>query len=355
MMGRSPLPPVPPPSTALVVAPKGPTRRAIVQTVRDLGLDVATASDPYEASARIAEAPTDLVVASLSGWRRRDLAFLTAVRARAPAAWLLLLAPDRERPLLPAALRAGADGYLHEPVDLDALRALVARQLSRRADKRPAGPDAALRALCAEVGHAVNNPLQVATLLLETHATALDPTVREGLAKELSRIRDAVEIVASYGGLTSPRRVRIDLKALVTDALAAPARAARLTEPVTVVGEPLDASVDPDLVRVAVGSAALFLLGRVPEGPPTRLQAAVRTRSSKGRRFVEVALRARGVHLNGPAADAARDAVVEVDERTRVSRPGLALARAVAEAHGGSLDVRRTEAGTVLGLRFPPA
>lgn len=357
MMGRS-LPPVPPPSTALVVAPKGPARRAIAQTVRDLGLDVATAADPYEATARFTEAPADVVVASLSGWRRRDLAFLTAVRARAPGAWILLLAPARERALLPTAVRAGADAYLHEPVDLDALRALVARQMSRRADKRPAGPDAALRALCAEVGHAVNNPLQVATLLLEAHAAALDPTVREGLGKELARIRDAVEIVASYGGLTAPRRARVDLKALVTDALAAPARAAGLTEPVTVVGEPLEASVDPELVRAAIRSAALALLGRLASPPaggaPARLQASVRLRTSKGRRFVEAALRVRGVHLDGPTADAARDAVVEVDERTRVARPGLLLARAVAEAHGGALAVRQTDSGTVLALQFPP-
>ena len=352
-MGRS-RPPVPPPFTALVVAHKGPSRRALAQTVRDLGLEVSTASDPYEATARFAEAPADLVIASLAGWRRRDLAFLTAVRGRSPSASILLLVPDRERVLLPAALRTGADGYLPEPVDLDALRALAARQLSRRADRRPAGPDAALRALCAEVGHAVNNPLQVATLLLDAHAAALDPAVREGLARELSRIRDAVEIVASYGGLTPPRRVRIDLKAFVADALAAPARTAHLAEPPTVTGDPLDASLDPDLVRAALETAAGSLLGRLPEGTPTRLQAVVRTRAVKGKRYVEVAVRVRGVHLDGPAADAAREAVVEVDERTRIARPGLALARAVTEAHGGGLDVRRTEAGTVLGLRFPP-
>jgi hypothetical protein len=96
----------------------------------------------------------------------------------------------------------------------------------------------------------------VATLLLDAHAAALDPAVREGLARELSRIRDAVEIVASYGGLTPPRRVRIDLKAFVADALAAPARTARLAEPPTVTGDPLDASLDPDLVRAALETAA---------------------------------------------------------------------------------------------------
>lgn len=346
---------MPPPSSALIVAPKGPSRRAVALTMRDLGLSVSTAADPFEATARFAEAPTDLVVADLLGWRRRDLAFLGAVRARAPGAALLLLVGDRERALLPAALRAGADGYLPAPVDLDALRALAARHLARRADRRPAGPDAALRALCAEVGHAVNNPLQVATLLLEAHAAALDPALRDGLARELARIRDAVEIVASYGGLTPPRRVRIDLKPFVAEALAAPARAARLTEPASVTGDPLDAGLDPDLVRAALDTAARSLLARLPEGTPTRLQAVVRTRTVRGRRFAEVALRVRGVHLDGPTATAARDAVVEIDERTRLSRPGLALARAVAEAHGGGLDVRTTEAGTVLGLRFTPA
>ena len=65
-----------------MVLSKGANRTAIVRALRDIGLEVSTASDPFGATAAFAVAPADVVVASLAGWRRRDTAFLTTARRR---------------------------------------------------------------------------------------------------------------------------------------------------------------------------------------------------------------------------------------------------------------------------------
>ena len=67
------------PRRALLLMTKGPNRVAATAVLKQIVEDVAAASDPFDATARFAEEPADLVVASLAGFRAHDLAFLSAV------------------------------------------------------------------------------------------------------------------------------------------------------------------------------------------------------------------------------------------------------------------------------------
>jgi signal transduction histidine kinase len=341
---------------ALVVMRKGPARDAVVRVVASLARDTGVSGDPFDATARFAEGPADLVVASVDGWRRRDLAFVAAARARRPAAAVLLLVPPDRRALAAPGLAAGADAYLGEPVDLGELAAL-ARRLIDRAAPRPAAGDDVLARLASAVGHAVNNPLQVMSLVLEEDGTA-DPRAlrrRDALGGEMARIRDAVEIVAAYGRVGRPAIARVDLDALVAERWDQWARAGLVTPPTAPPradrAAPVEALADAGQLREAV-DAAIRHLAAVSGQRPAALRAAARPSTAHDRAGVEVALRVEGLVLDAGRLASAAASVLEVDEVTRVPYPGLALPAAVARAHGGRLARRESRRGTVLLLRL---
>jgi len=332
--------------------PKGAGRTAVVRALRDLSILATTASDPYRASAAFAVAPAAVVVASVAGWRRRDAAFLAAVRARAPDGVIVVLVPAGDRALAVPALEAGADVFLPEPVDLDELSAVVRRLLDRaRRGGAPSAAETALRALCADIGHAVNNPLQVASLLLEDAASPA-AAARAGVAKELRRIGDVVARVTAFGRLPRPTPARVPLAALVTAVLETVGRE-RAFDPSTL--RPLDeveANVDATQAAAAVEASVRFLAAR-SAGSSVPLRVALSARESGA---VDVLLRVDGVVLTAEEASKSLDAVLDVDERTREIRSGLAFVRAIVAGHGGTLDWRRgpdAEKGAVLRLRFP--
>ena len=356
-----PCPALPSRRRALVVLAPGPTRDAVRRLVAPTVDEVAVAADPFEATARFAEAPADLVVVSLTGWRGRDLAFLTAVRTRRPAAAIVVLVPDARRELTVEALRAGADTALREPVDLDEL-ALATRRLVDRLPPAVPAADAALARLASQVGHAVNNPLQVMSLLLEDPATdARAVRGRDALKAEIARIRDAVEIVAAFGRLGPPLTSPFDLAVLVADrwehlakaGLVRPGAPAlvphRADGPAPVV---VEAQADAGQVREAIDALVRFLAALAPARPaPLRLLARASTAADG--RGVEVAARVEGLELPAERVAAALGAVLEVDATGRTPFPGLALPAAVAAAHGGALVARSSARGTVLALRLP--
>ncbi len=332
--------------------PKGAGRTAVVRALRDLSIATTTASDPYRASAAFAVAPAAVVVASVAGWRRRDAGFLAAVRARAKDAVIVALVPAGDRALAVPALEAGADTFLPEPVDLDELTAVVSGLLAR-ARPSPASSDAeaALRSLCADIGHAINNPLQVASLLLED-AGSPSAEARAGVARELRRIGDAIARVTAFGRRPPPSPARVPLGGLVATVIETIGRERALSPQ---AGRPLDdvdARVDAGQVAAAIETAARFLVARSGTEPvPLRIVLSVREPGT-----VDVLLRVDGVVLPTEEAAKALDAVLDVDERTREIRSGLAFVRAVAVAHGGTLVWRRgqdPEKGSVLRIRLP--
>jgi CheY-like chemotaxis protein len=341
---------------ALVVLEKGPTRAAVVRTLRGLGLAVTAASDPYEATARFAETSPPLVVLSVSGWRRRDLAFLAAVRSRSVSTALLLLVPAERRALAALALESGADAWIPEPVDLRELRAQAARCLRRAglSSSPPAASSAALRRLAAEVGHAINNPLQVLNLLLEDGAGKDRAAFDADLRREAARIRDAVELVTSYGRLGEPARAPTSIGALLDERLESGERAGmwrRAGKPPRIEAM---AALDADQARAAIDSMLRFAASRSDASPPT-VGAVARRVADRDRAYAEAAVRVRGVHVAPGEWDDLLRSVLFTDDDTRRAYPGLALPMAVAEAHGGGLRMRETAPGTVLAIRFPAA
>ncbi len=323
-----------------------------MRTLRDVGFEVATASDPFAATAAFAVGPADLVIASLSGWRRRDTAFLTTARTRARGTAVVALVPAADRRLAIAALEAGADVFLPEPVDLDELTAVVRRLLARSRPGRSTDADEALRSLCADVGHAVNNPLQVASLLLEDPQAPVGE-VRAGVAKELRRIQATVAQVTAFGRLSPPVPSPHPVARCLLAAIESVGRETPLEPPSAALrSNQTSARLDESQATAALEAAIRFLVARSPTRP-VPLRAAL---STKAPGFIDVRLRVGGVVVPDGEALAALSAVLDVDERTRETRTGLGYARAIVRAHGGSIAWRRPAdpaKGTLLRVRWP--
>lgn len=346
---------------ALVVMPAGPTRKAVARVLRGLGVTVSTAAEPFEATASFARRPADFVIASLEGWTRRDLGFLPALRAASPSAWVVVLAREGRRALASAALAKGADAYLLEPLDLDELEASAKGCLARLGVSSAEDDPAALTGLAAEIGHAVNNPLQVLSLLADRGNGSAADDIRAGVRAESSRIARAVDLVTSFGRIGKPVRTPIFLDGILAEALHAlesegAIRSTRLpTDPEDEGPSPevegVEASLDGRQVRTAVEGLLRFLAAQ-SDARPAPLKALARRRSTDSGSGIEVAVRVKGVTLTDAAWARALASVLSVDDRTREPYPGLALCHAVAKAHGGQLVRKEGKKGTVVTLRF---
>jgi len=329
---------------------KGPGRAAIAATLRKQGYETSTAADPYEAAARIAEAPVAVVAVSVAAWRRRDLRFVAAARSRAPDAFVVALVPLERRVLAAHAVDAGADAWLPEPVDLRELASLVARaRLTSERRRGAAGADPAR--LAAEIAHAVRNPLQVASLVLET-AEADARELAASVSREIDRVRRAVDVVAAYGGLSAPSPRSVDLSPLLAERFDSLEKEGVLVlEGETPLGSVI-ASADPGQVGLALDATLRFLAARAGDVPASA-QGMVRRVREEGGELAEAAVRVRGARLGAGDLEAAVTTVLWTDDRTRASHPGLAIPDAVTRAHRGGLVARETAGGTAVALRFP--
>ena len=337
------------PSVLLVMRP-GPARRAAAETLRGAGYRVRTAREPYEGTARFVERPTDLVVLSLDGFRRRDTAFLATVKKRTPSARVLLLVPEGHRQTALAALQAGADAYALEPFYPAELTALAGALLADRVE----GPDdetpRALGRLAGEIAHAINNPLQILALVGESADVAEE--TRSALGAEIGRIQAVTRILARFGLLRRPQRSEEPLGQALRQSLETAAQAGRIE----LTGQPPEdgppVSVDSSQAGVAFDSILQFLVARAPERP-LRVTARVRAVPARRPEAVEAAVRGRDIQFERAQRDLVQEAVLLNRDDTREPYPGLALARAVAQGHGGQLLARATEQGLILGLRLP--
>ena len=170
----------------LLVAPPGPGRRSAARTLKGLGYRVRTAGEPFEGTARFVERAADLVLLSLADFGRRDTAFLHTVRRRAPSCRIVLLVPEGRREQARRALRAGADACLPDPFHAEELVSLVRILAPPPAEVLDLAGESgkAVRVLAREVAHAVNNPLQVLSLLADD--AAVPGATRESLVARRS-------------------------------------------------------------------------------------------------------------------------------------------------------------------------
>ncbi len=342
-MASSPPPPSRPAARVLLVAPRSPARKAARAALRALALTVEVVADPYAATARFVQRPADLVLLSLKGLRRQDLAFVRMVKRRAPRVVLVLLVPDGRRERALEGLEAGADATLAEPFYEPEVRALVQALLRARPSRgaRSEGPMTA--ALAAEVAHNVNNPLQILGLLSD--ANEIPAALRQQLGAELGRIRGVMDLLADWGYLGEMRRGPLAAGSVLRTALGQAVQAGEIaalgTPPLD--GPPVQA--DEDHLRAAFGALIGFLVGRAGTLP---LPVAARLRRTSGGGRVEVALRGRGVHLKAGEERRLVRMPLVTREATRDVHPGLALPSEVARLHGGRLIVRPARQGTVL-------
>ena len=337
-------------ASVLLVMRPGPARQTAAEALRGAGFRVRGAREPYEGTARFVERPTDLVVVSLAGFRRRDTAFLQMVKKRAPETRILLLVPEGRRQRALDALQAGADAYTLEPFYPTELTTIATALLASQ--REPAGDDGArtLGRLAGEVAHAINNPLQILALLGES-AELTDET-RSAMSAEVSRVQEVMRILSRFGLLRRPQLSREPVGRALQQSLESAAAEGRIELIGTPPEEGPDVDVDSSQTGVAFDVMLQFLAAR-GDVKPQPVAARVRSVPEEAPRAVEAVVRGADVHVEPEAIESMRESVLLNRDDTRQSYPGLALAEAVARNHGGSFVTRPTQKGLVLGLRIP--
>ena len=347
----------------LLVAPPGPGRRSVVKTLKGLGYAVRMAGEPFEGTARFVERSADLVLLSLADFGRRDTAFLHTVRRRAPDCRIVLLVPDGRREQARRALRAGADACLPEPFHPEELVALVRALAAPPAEVLDLGgvSGKAVRVLAREVAHAVNNPLQVLSLLGDDEA--LPKATQKSMVAQIGRMSDVMLILERFTKLTQPRPTEGHLRALVRDTVAV-AEARDLVQVINPSeGEGPPSVFDPAQIRYAVDVCVELLAARSEESPLPLRVGVHRMTPAEGRglgrshrralragRFVEIAFQGRGVDLDEEAFASLERQVIWNHDETRRAHPGLGPVAVVAAHHGGRLLRREGPGGPILGL-----
>jgi DNA-binding response OmpR family regulator len=320
----------------LVVHESGATRSLLSALLTGEGLQVEALESWYESMARFVDEPADLVLLGLMGVQEPELELITALKREERPPRILVTFPSPLRDLGVRALARGADGYVFEPFYGDELVGIVRGQLSLVA---PAEGAEALAQLAQEAAHAIGNPLQVLTLLLQKERVT-KKELMTGIPEHLARIEAVVGHLRAFGAVGDARPERRDVRPLVERA-AADAGFGYDTQAV-----PL-AQVDVTLYADAV--AALF------EAAATRAEGAELT--------VHLVAEDDAVALRLPVPRTAfadeetaklLDAVFAVHPDRKVY-PGFARVRLMLERQGGSLSVEQKGKELILVARVPSA
>jgi signal transduction histidine kinase len=226
----------------------------------------------------------------------------------------------------------------------------LARALAEaRSDERAA----TIEKLASGVGHDLRNPLGViatSAFLLRQHLGA-QATIDARLDRHLSRIADEVRRADRLlGDLASLRRDRplrrrpTAIGPLLRDSVTASSLPADIEVTVSAPAE-LGVALDADQMGRAL--AALIL-------------NASQAMDGRGRIWLDAARVGGELHVSVrdagpgvPAGDRARIFEALFSTKPKASGLGLALARRVAEAHGGTIALLPSEAGAIFLLRVP--
>lgn len=320
----------------LVVHESGATRSLLTALLTAEGLHVETIESWYEAISRFVDEPADLVLLGLARVQEPELALITALKKEKRPPRILVTFPSPRRDLAVRALVIGADGYLLEPFYGDELVGVVRGQLMAA---EPPDDTNALAQLAQEAAHAVGNPLQVLTLLLQKERVT-KKELMTGIPEHLARIEAVVRHLRAFGAVGDARPEPRDVRPLVESAAAD-------------AGFGYDTAVVPlariDVTLFADAVAALFQV------------AALRAEGAE--LAVQLVAEENAVALRLPVA---RDAFTDEETATlldavfvvrpdRQVHPGLARVRLMLERQGGSLAVEQKGTELTLVARVPLA
>jgi len=297
----------------LVVHEAESTRALIADLLEREGFTAETVASTFQCISRFVDEPARFVVLGLSGLAPAELDLIDALKREEPAPRIIVTFPGPRRDLAVQALEAGADGYVLEPFYGNELLGIVRGQAHAASADR-AGDQASLVHFAREVAHAINNPLQVITLLLgKDRVTKKELT--QDIPPHLDRIQEVVGYLRELGAIPErPEPIACDPAAVVERVAKDLGVAVRQT------GEIREARLDDRMLEA--GLRALF----------RALQPhAVRLAMERGTLTVHIDAGAR--------ADRALLDAVFVSSPEREVRPGLALARTLFEMQGGSLTL----------------
>ena len=282
------------------------------------GCVVETAQNSFDCVARFVEKPADLVLVGLESLRKSELDMLRTLAKEDPRPRILVTFPMALREFAVKALAAGADGYLLEPFYAEEFVCLARAHLgSATAPSRTVD----LPLLAREVAHAVNNPLQVVSLLLGDEKTPKKKLV-EQVGAEIERVRDVVQLLERYGSVKAAETAGADIVPLVERAAAG-----RVRLKLEVTGKPRG-RIDEQLFSGALH--ALF--------------DAIGARY-RGRKHLEATLADAKLTVSVPRDAFAGEDLGQLDRAVFVVRddrtvvPGLALVHAHLDPQGGSFEV----------------
>jgi len=319
----------------LVVHGSAATRAQLSEILSLEGLRVEAAESTYACIARFVDAPCDLVLIGLAGLDEGELELVRTLKAESPPPRVLVSFPGPQRDLAVRALAAGADGYMLEPFYREELVALARGQLAAPAS---AGPARTLAAFAREVVHAVGNPLQVITLLLQKDKVT-KRELMQGLPEHVARIERVVALLRDYSNLRPATLVPADPKPIVEHAAQRHKIACRAK---SVPGALIDAAMFAELVDALLDAVML----RAGEEYETRLSLDAEPGAAV------LTLAAPRMVFSHEDLDALLDAVFTVRPDREVL-PGLARPRLLLTAQNGSLAVKTRGEELLFMARVP--
>ena len=321
----------------LIVHSSGSTAALMASLLSREGYAVETVENTYDAVARFVDEPAGVVLVGLSGLREGGMDFLKTLGKEQPRPRILVTFPAALRETAVKALQAGADGYVLEPFYPDEFVRLVAGHAGVEAAEQDA---VSLPMLAREVAHAVNNPLQVVSLLLGDSKTPKRELVKH-VTEEIGRVRDVVQHLEAYGTVGEAQTGPAVVAPLLTRAAAG-----RVKLELDTRGEPV-ALLDQRLFTEAMESLFDAIAGRAPE---TAIHGALR----EGGDFIEAQLDVpRSVFGEEEPARLVQSVFVVREDRSVV--PGLALVHANLQAQRATMTIERRGRTIEFRLRLPKA
>jgi two-component system sensor histidine kinase/response regulator len=321
------------------------------------GHKVRTASSGAEALLRVDESEPELVLLDVSMPGMDGVEVLRRLRARrggGPAV-LMLTAARREPHAIEAGLKQGADAYLTKPIDSRELLARTRAALESHRLKKIL--EAQRRDHIAMLVHDLRHPLSSLGLVAEildaddiedAERRAAVTTIR-GLCRDMARLIDGVLVASRLeAGVFSVERRPVTVGAVLEATLGVFAPLAARRRVVLTFEGALEQPVlaDAPKLRQAIDNLIANALKFTPRGGKVRVRVS-REKDAAGHGFVVF-----DVSDTGPGiAESERPTIFDRYKQGTHGRAaggaglGLAIARGIAEAHGGAIHVGSGELG----------